>query len=463
MEKTSLRPVACATLLLGILLTAQLGFALSVRAAEQTCLPESGSAEKGDVKVSNPERSLELASFAFSGAIRVLSATVPNWARQPTYEQLKTRAISYVRSNPSSALILYSGDDDYICAFIWSATTILSARPFLYVRMKNKRGTIETLSRQLRSRIIGRHSEPSRMPVRRREASPLTANSGPMVSLASANEARRRLSELFFPLKFRHLLRNVQNVSLISIRGMSEVPAAALQPFDDGRYAVDLFSINYLAFPSELNEPLATWQPKFDRPLIVGNPYPAQDPEWDFPNLPGAEKEAEHVGRIFGGKPLLRGDAKLEAFHAQVTQANYIHIAAHALSDPKKPKENGFIRFSDQRLPVLEAQWLRLRRQRPLVVLSACQTATGRIEEAGIVGMGRAFQAAGARNTVMSLWSIDDDATLALMKAFVAEIKKHPPSEAMRRAMLATRTRFPNPRQWAAFNVFGVHAIEHHL
>jgi CHAT domain-containing protein len=75
-----------------------------------------------------------------------------------------------------------------------------------------------------------------------------------------------------------------------------------------------------------------------------------------------------------------------------------------------------------------------------LVVLSACETGLGAMERGqGVLGLQRAFQAAGARAVVASLWKVDDAATGVLMERFYANLweKKLSKLEALRQAQLA--------------------------
>jgi CHAT domain-containing protein len=102
-----------------------------------------------------------------------------------------------------------------------------------------------------------------------------------------------------------------------------------------------------------------------------------------------------------------------------------------------------------------------------LVVLSACQTALGRSEAGeGVIGLVQAFQMAGARRVVASLWPVDDEATRRLMERLYAGLlRKDDPlaaAQALREAALSVRGAtgkggrpFSAPRHWAAFAAYG--------
>ena len=100
---------------------------------------------------------------------------------------------------------------------------------------------------------------------------------------------------------------------------------------------------------------------------------------------------------------------------------------------------------------------IRDRRGTELTVLSACQTGLGDENSGeGIMGLRRAFIGAGSDSLVLSLWEVEDTATLELMKYFMEERMKNPDTvEAMRKAKLKLMKEEPNPIYWAPFVVTG--------
>jgi CHAT domain-containing protein len=78
-----------------------------------------------------------------------------------------------------------------------------------------------------------------------------------------------------------------------------------------------------------------------------------------------------------------------------------------------------------------------------LAVLSACETGRGRVTGGeGVIGLQRAFQAAGARTVVGSLWNVDDEATRVLMTYYYENLwrRRLGPLEALRQAQLKVLT-----------------------
>jgi CHAT domain-containing protein len=99
-----------------------------------------------------------------------------------------------------------------------------------------------------------------------------------------------------------------------------------------------------------------------------------------------------------------------------------------------------------------------------LVVLSACDTGVGEIAAGeGVFGLRRAFQIAGARSVIMSLWSVDDLSTRAWMRALYEGRfdRDLPTADAVHEASLAllrdrrSKGLSTHPFYWAAFVAAG--------
>lgn len=95
-----------------------------------------------------------------------------------------------------------------------------------------------------------------------------------------------------------------------------------------------------------------------------------------------------------------------------------------------------------------------------LVVLSGCSSGAGApLPGAGLIGLSRAWLAAGAERVVSSLWPTPDNFG-EIFLSFYRHISLNPKraSEALRQAqiqMIASRTWRSEPRYWAAYVVSG--------
>jgi CHAT domain-containing protein len=91
-----------------------------------------------------------------------------------------------------------------------------------------------------------------------------------------------------------------------------------------------------------------------------------------------------------------------------------------------------------------------------LVVMSACDTGRGAINDEGVIGLSRAWMAAGAPSVIVSLWAIPDEPTRDLMVSFYGRLQQGAgKSEALRDAMMETRIKYPKTAYWAAFVLMG--------
>jgi CHAT domain-containing protein/uncharacterized protein HemY len=110
---------------------------------------------------------------------------------------------------------------------------------------------------------------------------------------------------------------------------------------------------------------------------------------------------------------------------------------------------HGFLKMSEVMQLKLNAE---------MVALTACQTGLGPIQSGeGVMGMGRAFQFAGARSVLMSLWSVDEKASVDLVRAFFRHMKEGKSKlEALSLARASVREQgYLHPFYWSSFILVG--------
>ncbi|KAK3747549.1 hypothetical protein QZH41_004810 [Actinostola sp. cb2023] len=212
------------------------------------------------------------------------------------------------------------------------------------------------------------------------------------------------------------------------------VPFAALQdPDNTGSFLSETKRIRLapsLTSLKALQESPADFHSKAGA-LIIGNPQVGEvmfrGKKREISGLPCAEQEAQMIGKLLGVKPFIGPQATKEAIKQNLQEGvAIIHFAAHGTTDGEiflTPSTTGGLpNEQDYILTMKDVQESGVRPQ--LVVLSCCHSGRGEVKAEGVVGMSRAFLAAGARAVVASLWAIADEATMVFMEKFYKHLKE---------------------------------------
>ena len=188
--------------------------------------------------------------------------------------------------------------------------------------------------------------------------------------------------------------------------------------------------------------------------LLVGDPW-VQDVT-TLEQLPFARQEVEMIGRVLGCTPLIGRQATKDEVLKRLGSVALVHFAAHGSMEAGEialaPKHDDM----DFILTMKDVKRVQMRAR--LVVLSCCHSAHGEIKAEGVVGIARAFLGAGARSVLVSLWAIDDKATLEFMKHFYQHlVEGKSASKAVNQAMncMKEHREFGAVNRWAPFVLIG--------
>ena len=186
----------------------------------------------------------------------------------------------------------------------------------------------------------------------------------------------------------------------------------------------------------------------------------------DLGRLPDAKREVLALRDFYGSRATIRTGrvASEAALKEDVGRFDVIHVASHALVDRTQPLYSALLLAgSDEEDGLLEAREIvSMPLHASLVVLSACDTARGRIDGGeGVIGLSWAVLAAGAPRAIATHWRVSSAAAARLMIAFHRKLSKRPGvshvAECLREAQLEM-LRDPNlshPYYWAGFIMIG--------
>ena len=174
-----------------------------------------------------------------------------------------------------------------------------------------------------------------------------------------------------------------------------------------------------------------------------------------FEELPSIERINEATINFYAPKSnlILSGkEATQEKVLAEAKSRDILLFYTHAKAFDKKPLES-YVALTDK---LMNADTIRQQHiNASLVILAACETGRGDITGDGVQGVARMFIIAGAKNSMVSLWSVPQDSTLNLLEAFHHFWKKQNQNIAvsLRKAQLEL---YDKPvSTWAGFIVIG--------
>ncbi len=248
-------------------------------------------------------------------------------------------------------------------------------------------------------------------------------------------------------------LAGKRNLIIVPDGVLWELPFQALIKSDE-RYLLDWAAISYAPSLSAFEEMLKAKGQRRSSSASV-----------DLVAM-GNSNEVQDIAQVYGNNVrIYKGpEARESQFKAIGADAKVVHLAAHAIADNTSPLYSYLLMAKedpasgdDGLLEAWELQRMNLRAE--LVVLSACETARGRVARGeGIIGLSWSLLLSGVPTTVLSQWKVESDSTSKLMVAFHRYRKsglKDP--EALRRAALDLKrnSTYAHPFYWAPFIVIG--------
>jgi CHAT domain-containing protein/Tfp pilus assembly protein PilF len=318
------------------------------------------------------------------------------------------------------------------------------------------------------------------------------------------NMQRAAKSNTFFHAFWEPISEKTTNKSklYVSLDGVyNQINLNTLQDAE-GNFLIDKTNIIYVANTKELEKikKHSASQQTFTakQAILFGNPNYAKDLNWDnitkmpLPELPGTKEEVEKINHILKQKNWITttyfSDEASEQNLKAVKQPPVLHIATHGFFlpdvkktdqkifgiDPEKVKENPLLRSGllfagadntiqqignpenqasdDGILNAYEAMLLNLSNTE-LIILSACETGLGEIVNGeGVYGLQRAFQIAGSKTIMMSLWQVSDEVTQQLMTKFYQYLLESKDKiYAFNKAQMEIKEDYPAPFYWGAF------------
>jgi CHAT domain-containing protein/predicted negative regulator of RcsB-dependent stress response len=284
------------------------------------------------------------------------------------------------------------------------------------------------------------------------------------------NRSGQTLGKLLIP---KGISKNVTDLVILPTGRLGIIPFEALlmtkSEFDYTNlpYLLKRFSVRYEFSAGLLLQ--KSKQPKNQESSIFLC-APVNFPEKEKLNdLPGTESEVQEISQLFASRNLKNAVYTRDKADEQLVKSDglknfsVLHFATHGVVDERDPELSRiFLQNSSQAEDgnLFAGEIYNLELDANLVTLSACQTGLGKISKGeGVIGLSRALVYAGAKNIIVSFWSVADESTAELMKDFYKNLleTKTSYSQNLRAAKLGLirSANYSAPYYWAPFILVG--------
>lgn len=274
-------------------------------------------------------------------------------------------------------------------------------------------------------------------------------------------------------LRLNYVLRpetRKKNVIIVPSGRMSTLPLEALPVSKSDDFATTSYlslakSISY-EFSVSLFAQKRKQKGSANQSIFLCAPvrFPAKD---NLNELPATESEINTIAGLFPGtsKEVKLFDKANEGTvkSNDIGKYNYLHFATHGVVDETDPELSRIFlsENSGDDGHLFSGEIYNLNLNADLAVLSACQTGLGKYSKGeGVIGLSRALVYAGARNLIVSFWSVADESTAQLMTDFYSTLLKNPDKSfawalQQSKIKMIRSGNFREPYYWAPFVLIG--------
>lgn len=321
------------------------------------------------------------------------------------------------------------------------------------------------------------------IPVKRNHLSSLVENF--RQTLATRDPAWRKPALQLYDLLLKPAAAQLQGKTSIVIvpdDRLWELPFQALMP-NANRHLIEDSAISYAPSLTVLREMMAQRSkrkastPATAELFALGNPAPGKQTvervkltlrNEKLDPLPQAEREVKALAELYGSaqsKVYVGAEAREETAKSEASRYRVLHFATHGILNDASPMYSNLVltQASAAEDGLLEAwELMNMDLRADLVVLSACETARGRVGAGeGVIGLSWALFVAGSPTTVVSQWKVASASTAQLMLEFHKNLNPAPSratkAGALRAAAmkLMKTSEYRHPFHWAGFIIVG--------